>query len=156
VAAENFVYNIAKGRGAELYNRVDSNDPANSALILIPLSTAGSEAQGQDFDTVSTAIDGANFIERTSGGWHRGTLTDSDLSAMTVDDTNNRMPVAVPQYTWSSVAAGNDAAGLMIAYDPDTTTGTDTTLVPITHHIFAVTTDGNNVVLNSGDFLRAS
>jgi hypothetical protein len=27
-----FVFNIAKGRVAELYNRVDSNDPANSVL----------------------------------------------------------------------------------------------------------------------------
>lgn len=34
----NFVFNIAKGRVAEFFNRVDSNDPANSAIILVPLS----------------------------------------------------------------------------------------------------------------------
>ena len=30
-----FVFNIAKGRVAEFYNRVDTNDPANSALVIV-------------------------------------------------------------------------------------------------------------------------
>ena len=34
------IFNIAKGRVAELYNRVDSNDPTNSALIILILATA--------------------------------------------------------------------------------------------------------------------
>ena len=34
----NIVFNIAKGRVIEFYNRVESNDPASSALILIPQS----------------------------------------------------------------------------------------------------------------------
>lgn len=29
----NIVFNIAKGRVVELFNRVDTNDPANSAII---------------------------------------------------------------------------------------------------------------------------
>ena len=33
----NIVFNIAKGRVVELYNRVENNDPANSALILVPI-----------------------------------------------------------------------------------------------------------------------
>ena len=31
----NQIFNIALGRVAELYNRVDTNDPANSVLIIV-------------------------------------------------------------------------------------------------------------------------
>jgi hypothetical protein len=72
------------------------------------------------------------------------------------DDTNNRYSVAVPTVTWLSITTGNNAAGLLVAYDADTAAGDDTNLIPLTHHIFAVTANGNNVVLNAGDFLRAS
>jgi hypothetical protein len=40
----NIVFNIAKGRVVELYNRVKSNDPANSAIILVPIETTGLES----------------------------------------------------------------------------------------------------------------
>ena len=42
----NFVFNIALGRVAELYNRVDSNDPANSVLTMIAWNAADSDATG--------------------------------------------------------------------------------------------------------------
>ena len=45
-----FVFNIAKGRVAELYNRVDSNDPANSAIIIVPVDVG---ALGVDLLAVS-------------------------------------------------------------------------------------------------------
>ena len=40
----NIVFNIAKGRVGELYNRVEGNDPANSGLIVVPIEFAGLEA----------------------------------------------------------------------------------------------------------------
>ena len=40
----NIVFNIAKGRVAELYGRVEGNDPSTSALILIPIETSGLES----------------------------------------------------------------------------------------------------------------
>jgi hypothetical protein len=46
----NYVFNIAKGRVVEFFNRVDSNDPANSAIILVPCSASDSEANAQDAD----------------------------------------------------------------------------------------------------------
>jgi hypothetical protein len=33
---------------------------------------------------------------------------------------------------------------------------TDGGTIPLTHHDFAVTADGNDVILNAGDFFRAS
>lgn len=151
-----FVFNIAKGRVVEYYNRVESNDPSTSALILIPLSAGDTEANRQDDDNVSVFL-AATPNEATAGGWSRQTLTDVELAALPApDDTNNRYAVAVPQTTWLSIAVGNNTVALLIAYDANTGAGADTDLIPLTYHDFAVTADGNNVVLNSGDFFRAA
>ncbi len=154
----NFTFNIAKGQIAEYVRRVDSNDPTNSAIILVPLSASGSEAQGQDLDTLALVEADANFAEQTGGGWVRKTLTDTNFAATDyeVDDTNNRFDVAVPTVTWTTPAAASNTTGLLVCYDSDTTAGTDSAIVPLTHHDFVVTADGNDVVLNAGDFLRAS
>jgi len=148
------VLNIAKGRVAELYNRVDSNDPTNSALIVVPIDRgATTDATFRDHDTLSAVLGAAT--ERTTGGWNRKTLTDADLAALTVDDTNDRMPTAIPALTWTSVTAGA-VTDLVICYDGDTTAGTDTNIIPLTIHAFAITPDGSDVVCTAGDFFRAS
>lgn len=153
----NFCFNIGKGRVVELYNRAENNDPANSALILVPLSASGTEAQGQDLDDLAAVEADVNFAERTTGAWVRKTLESAQLAALPApDDINNRYAVAVPQVTWTAPAALNNTTGLLVCYDADTTAGTDAAIIPLTHHDFAVTTDGNDVVLNAGDFFRAS
>lgn len=152
----NYVFNIGKGRAAELYNRAENNDPANSALILVPLSASDTEANSQDFDDLTAVLGGA-ANEATGGGWVRKTLESSQLAAFPApDDTNNRYAVAVPSVTWTTPAGGNNTTGLLICYDSDTTAGTDANIIPLTHHDFVVTTDSNDVVLNVGDFFRAS
>jgi hypothetical protein len=149
-----FVFNIAKGRVAELYNRVDSNDPANSALIIVPVDRgATSDATLKDLDTLSSVL--GSVTERTTGGWNRKTLTDTDLAAMTVDDTNDRMPLDLADQTWTSVTAGA-VTDLLICYDSDTTGGTDANIVPLTCHTFAITPDGSDVTATISDFYRAS
>lgn len=153
----NFVPNIGKGRGVELYRRVETDDPSASALIAIPYATAGTEAQGQDLDDAAAFEADANFAEQTAGGWVRKTWTQAELAAFPApDDTNNRYEVSVPATTWTGPTAGNNTQGLGIFYDNDTGAGTDSALVPVTHHTFSVTADGNDVVLNAGVFLRAS
>lgn len=153
----NFAFNIMKGRGVEMYNRVENNDPSASALVLVPLSQSGTEAQGQDLDDLAAVEADANFAERTTGSWVRKVLTDTQLAAFPApDDTNNRYAVALPSTTWTAPTAGNNTTGLLVCYDADTAAGTDSNIVPITHHDFAVTTDGNDVILNAGDFLWAT
>ncbi len=150
-----FVFNIAKGRVGEFFNRVDSNDPSTSAIILVPLSASGTEAEGQDYDTLAAVLAGtAN--EQTSGGWARKVLTDADLSAWAPDDTNNRGPATLPQVTWTAPTAGNNTTGLLICYDADTGAGSDSNIIPLVHLDMAVTADGNPVVINAGDVFRAS
>jgi hypothetical protein len=149
-----FVFNIAKGRVAELYNRVDTNDPANSALIIVPVDRgAATDATLRDLDTLASVL--GSVTERTTGGWGRKTLTDTDLSAMTPDDTNDRMPLDLPDQTWTSVTSGT-VTDLIVCYDGDTTSGTDANIVPLTCHTFAITPDGSDVVAVVNNFYYAS
>jgi hypothetical protein len=151
-----FTFNIKKGSIAALVQRVDENDPAASTLRLVPLSASGTEAQGQDLATLAAVEADANFAEQTGGGWVRKALTDSDLAPTdyAVDNANNRVNCKVPTVTWTGPAAASNTTGLLVVYDA--AAGADSTIVPLTHLTFAVTADGNDVVLNAGDFLRAS
>lgn len=154
-----FVFNIAKGRVAEFYNRVDTNDPTNSALIVLVLATSGleSDATLMDVDTVAALVAGTTN-EVTNTNYARKTLTDSDLSAFSPDDTNNRVDIDIADQTWTAVASGDGWSKLVIAYDGDTTGGTDANIIPLTAHDFVVTPDGSDITaqIASAGFYRAS
>ena len=102
----NIVMNIAKGRVVEYYNRVKSNDPAASALILVPIETSGLEADATliDKDDLSAFLSGATNEQTTMG---RKTLTDADLVALPApDDTNDRYEVSLPKLARALGAQG--------------------------------------------------
>lgn len=153
-----FVFNIAKGRAAELYNRVDTNDPAASILVVMILATSGieSDATLQDVDTVTALVAGTTN-EVTNSNYARKALTDSDIVAFAPDDTNNRVDCDIPDQTWTAIAAGDGWNDLVMAYDPDGTgTGTDGGVVPMTQHDFVVTPDGSDITAQIAVFFRAS
>jgi hypothetical protein len=151
-----FEFNIAKGRFRELVERVDTNDPADAKILLIPLSASDTEANAQDAATVTAALATA-MNEQTSGGWARKTLTDSDFASTDYDtnNTDNRGDASLPQVTWTAPTAGNNTTGLLVCYTEEASP-TDGGTIPLSHHDFAVTADGNDVILNAGDFIRAS
>jgi len=155
------VFNIAKGRVVEYYNRVKSNDPANSALIVVVLKATGIEVDAtlQDYDDLA-AILAATNDEATNTGYARKVLTDVELAALPApDDTNNRYDIDIPDQTWTGVqATGGAWAVLLVCYDPDTTVGTDSTIIPLTKHDFAVTPDGSDIIaqIAAAGFFRAS
>lgn len=157
----NQIFNISKGRFVEFYNRVDTNDPANAALIILLLATSGLESDATliDFDTVTALVAGSTN-EATNTGYARKVLTDADISAFAPDDTNDRVDVDIPDQTWTGLA--NDGTGaiskFVVAYDSDTTGGTDANIVPISHHDFAITPDGSDVTaqISATGFARAS
>lgn len=156
----NQVFNIAKGRVAELYNRVDSNDPANSVLLVVAV-VAGTtnDAAFADFDTLAASLPGAGGAsEATNSGYSRKVITDADIVAFAPDDTNDRVDVAISDQTWTAVAAGSVWTDLIIAYDSDSTGGADTAVVPLTLHDFAVTPDGSDITADvpTTGFFRAS
>lgn len=151
----NIVFNIAKGRVAELYNRVKSNDPANSALILVPIETSGLESDATliDADTLAAVLAGTTNEQTTMG---RKTLTDADLATFPApDDTNDRMEVSLPNVTWTA-ASGNAISKILVCYDSDTTGGADSAIVPLTMFDFVVTPSGTDVQMTTGVFYRAA
>lgn len=153
------VFNIALGRVAELYNRVDSNDPANSALIIAVLATAGIETDAvlKDKDDLAAVVAGTTN-EVTNSGYARKVLTEADLAAFAPDDTNDRVDLDIPDQTWTGVAAGDGWNDLLVCYDNDTTGGTDANIVPLTMHDFVVTPDGSDITaqIATAGFYRAS
>lgn len=153
-----FVFNIAKGRVAEFYNRVKSNDPANSALIIVAIDANGdSDATMRDRDDLAALL-GGTANEVTNANYARKVLTDADLAAFAPDDANDRVDLDIPDQTWTAIAAGTAWTDLIICYDPDTTGGTDSSIIPLTCHDFAVTPDGSDIVaqIAAAGFYRAS
>jgi hypothetical protein len=151
----NIVFNIAKGRVVEYYNRVENNDPANAALIIVPIETSGLEADATlaDADTLSAVLAGTTNEQTTMG---RKTLTDADLVALPApDDTNDRFDVSLPAVTWTA-ATGNAISKILVCYDSDTTAGTDANIIPLTMFDRAETPSGSDIVLSTGVFFRAS
>jgi len=156
----NFVFNIGKGRGVELYNRVESNDPATSALIVVLLAATGLEADAvlKDADTLAAVLAGTTN-EATNVGYARKVLTDVELAPLPApDDVADTYTVAIPNQTWAAVAAAPDTIGkLLVCYDANTGAGTDADIVPITAHDFVVTPDGTDLIatFTGGGFYRA-
>jgi hypothetical protein len=149
------VFNIAKGRVAELCDRVKSNDPANSALVLVPIETSGLEADATliDADTLAAVLAGTTNEQATMG---RKVLTDVDLATIPApDDTNDRNERSLPTVTWTG-ATGNAISKILVCYDPDTTAGTDANIVPLTMFDFVVTPSGSDIQMTGGVFYRAS
>lgn len=143
----NIVFNIALGRVASLA----ALPAANDALIAVPLEAAGlvTDATMRDYDDLATLLAGASNEQTTMG---RKTLAGVTV---TVDDTNDRVAVDCADITWTS-ATGNAVGAVVICYDPDTTTGTDADLIPLTKHDVAMTPDGSSYTLTVADFFRAS
>ena len=155
----NFVYNIALGRVAEFYNRVKTDDPINSALVIVVLSQTGIETDAvlKDKDTLADVLAGTTD-EVTNAGYARKILTEANIVAFAPDDVNDRVDLTIPNQTWTAVAAGSNWSDLVICYDNDTTTGTDANIIPLTQHDFILTPDGSDITaqVSSSGFYRAS
>ena len=133
----NLVTNIAKGR----FIHYATLPAADDALIAVVLEATGLEADGTliDHDTLADLLAGTSTEQTTMG---RQTMTNV---VVTVDDVGDLASFTFDAITWPA-AAGNATGKLIIAYDPDTTGGTDADLIPLTVHDFTTTPDGNDVV----------
>lgn len=146
-----YSYNIARGREAEFYNRVDLADPATAGFVIIPLAVQEAQGTGQDRETVATVL--ANSTEQTSGGWVRKTLTGASLNALAANHADNRMDLSFPAIVWTTPAAPNNVAALLIAYAANTGAATST-WIPVTTHTWLVTANGQNVTASAGNWLQ--
>ena len=139
-----FVANIAKGAVAEKVRD-------GAGLLMVPFDVgATSDATLKDVDFLSGVI--AVATERAATGWNRKTIANGSIT-LTVDDTNDRVDVDIPDQTWTAVTAGV-VTDLCIFEN----VGTDATAVFLTQHDFAITQDGSDVQvqINAAGFYRAS
>jgi hypothetical protein len=138
----NGTFNIALGK-VKYYAELPA---ANDALIVVLIKATGLEADAtlRDHDDLAALLAASND-EADFTNYARKVIT-SITNA--VDDSGNSFSSDVADQTWASAggATNNTLGKLIVAYDPDTTTGTDSTLVPLTFHDFTATTDGNNLV----------
>jgi hypothetical protein len=159
MAGVDFVFNIALGKVAEYAARVNANDPTNSALIIVVLEATGLEADGtlKNYDTLS-ALTGGGSSEPEQAQYARKTLDNTGGITITVTDGSDKVEVDCPDQTWSAVVAGDSWSKLLVCYDPDTTTGTDTTVIPLVGLDIDVVPDGNDIVWqpNASGFYRAT
>ena len=154
------VFNIAKGRVVEFHNRVNDSDPTNAELLVLLLETAEADSVLEDHATLSAILAGGN-TEAGFTAYVRKFLTDLDITPPTYDTANNYTWVDIGDVTWLAAGGGvnETLAKAIICYDFDgNATGNDTTIVPMTHHDFTPTTNGNDLVLqiSADGYFRAT
>lgn len=142
-----FVFNVAKGSVAHYCSLPASDD----ALIIVLLEQDGlaDDSDMIDLDTLAQVLSTSN--EQTT----MGRKTASGVT-VTVNDTDNCKNLDMDNQVWAA-ASGDPVRALLVCYDPDTTTGDDTSVIPIAKYDFSVDPTGGDVtlVVPTVGFLRA-
>lgn len=140
----NSVFNIAKGAAVEKFR----DGAANGIVLLL----TANEAEGTllDHDDLGALLGAAGNTEAAFTGYGRKTgLT----GTITVDDTNDRVDVDIPDQTWSPTSS-ETLTKLLVAYDEG---ATEATRIPLTQHDFAITTDSEfTAQFAASGFFRAA
>ncbi|GAB3863312.1 hypothetical protein GCM10028801_30640 [Nocardioides maradonensis] len=142
-------FNYAKGKVAYYASLPGSSD----ALIAVVLEASGlvSDATMRDYDNLYQVLAGGSDEQTTMGRKTLGGVS------VTINDTNDRVEVDAADVTWPA-ASGNPTGALLICYDPDTTSGNDTNIIPLVKLDFARTPSGTDItaVFATGGFYWAS
>ena len=135
------VFNISKGR-AGYYATLPA---ANDALIIVLLKVAQADDTLIDHDTLAAILAAAN-TECDFTNYARKTITSV---TSTIDDTADRAyaDFADQNYVNAGGATNNSIVKAIVSYDPDTTGGTDSSIIPLTHHDYIFTTVGADLPL---------
>jgi hypothetical protein len=143
------VFNIAKGKIAYYGGLPATND----AFIWVPIETTGLESDATliDYADLGTLLAASNNEQTTLGRKTATTVT------VTVDNTNDRVDIDADDPTWTS-ASGNGVSKLLLCYDGDTTSGTDSNIVPVAAYDWVISTPSGTIsaALPTGGCLRAS
>ena len=144
----NFVFN---NQLAKFGSTISNLPGANDAMILVPIETSGIEADAtlRDYDDLSALLAGTSNEQTTAG---RKTITSI---TPTVDDTANNYTVDCADQVYST-GSSNAVSAFVMCYDSDTTTGTDSAVLPISKHDVSWTPDGSTMTLGIANFASAS
>jgi len=130
-----FVFTVSKG-----YQSYYATLPAaNDALIVVPIEASGIEADS----TLGTYTNLGSLLASTNN--EQTTMGRKTLAGVTVTPnySTHTTTVDANDVSWTS-ASGNAIAALVICYAPDTTTGTDSDLIPVLKLDCSLTPDGSN------------
>lgn len=154
----NFVCRSGLGQ-ARYYASLPGASDALILLFLQPVSQQDDDVL-RDYDTVAAVLGGGNK-ECTAPGYVRKSITSGTTS--TPDNTNNRVDVDVPDTTWTALGAmtgtnsKQDQAAVLICYQPNTSTGSDSTLLVLSKHYYPFVADGSDrIVPFPNGFYRAA
>lgn len=129
-------FNIAMGREAEYGSLPGSDD----ALILVLLRGVESDSLLRQHDTLASVL-GSN-TECNFTGYSRielsTTFVVSDALGTPILDASDPSDIDP-----AGNGTNNAIVKALVCYDPDTTGGTDSTIVPMFFHDAAIATDGN-------------
>lgn len=141
------VFNIAKGAVAEKFR-----DGSGAGLILL-LKVNETVSAMIDRATVAALLAASNTEADFTNYARKTGLT----GTITVDNTNDRVDVDIDDQTWTSAggASNNTLTKLIVAYQES---AADSGRIPLTHHDFALTTDGSDITaqVNASGFFRAA
>ncbi len=142
------VFNIAKGAMAEKI--LDA--AANVGILLMKANEVEATLVDRT-DLADIFVEGGNTEADFTSYVRKTALT----GVRTQDDTNNRVDLDVPDQTWSPAggALNNTLTKLIVFYED---AAADATRIPLTHHDFAVTTDGSDLTaqVDAAGFGRAA
>lgn len=143
----NGIFNISKGSFVEKIR-----DAASNVGIII-LKANESESTLLDRADVAAILAEAGNTEADFTNYARKT---GITGVITVDNTNDRVDVDFPDQTFSSAGgASNNTLTKLVTYYEDS--ASDAGRVPMSHHDFAATTDGNDLIaqVNAAGAMRA-
>jgi len=142
------VFNIAKGAVAEKIRDAGSN------VGVMLLKAAEADNTLDDYDDLAALLGAAGNTEADFTNYARKTGLTGTVS---VDDANNQVDADVPDQTWTAAGGTTDntLVKVIIFYEEG---ASDAGRIPLTHHDFAVTTDGSDLTaqIASAGFYRAS
>ncbi len=153
-----FVFNIAAGKVAEYVARVEANDPTNSAIVWVVLEATSLEADAtlKDYDTLAAILAGGSS-EPEQAQYARVTRANG-TNTVTVTDASDKSECDTADLTYSAVVAGDTWSKLVACYDPDTTGGADSALIPLVALDWGAVPDGSDLTFqfNASGWFRAT
>ena len=143
----NGVFNVARGKVGYYLDDAMGLTAANSRLVIAVFSLIEADDTLNNYATLA-AIEAGSNTEADATNYARIELAAAAVT-YSVDDTGNTAKVVIDSdQTWTSVA-NDDSNGawdkLVVCWDGDNGTGTDTDIIPLTYHDFSVTPNGGNI-----------
>lgn len=131
------VFNIAKGRAAEKVADLSAK------IGVLLLKVAEADATLADYDTLATLLAAAGNTEANFTTYERKEALTA--TGPTITDASEQVTIDLADQTWTAAGGTTDNTLVkLIVYQEES--AADSGRIPLTHHDFAVTTDGNDLI----------